>query len=157
MVYSSRFRATIKPTPRIGMLKSVESIIGEVQLLNVISIGRRGTWTESIQKSLGPTCEAQELASIRPTQMLPTTPSTDLHADWLKSLEVYSTRSMTKPNDRLPAIAGYAHELHKVLHGTYLAGTWEEHFASGLPWVVHREAGGSPVPKAAQKRETSWS
>lgn len=62
---------------------------------------------------------------------------------------------MTKASDRLPAISGYAHEIHKVLGGNYLAGIWESYFASGLLWVVQKD--GQELPKVSQKRAPSWS
>lgn len=71
------------------------------------------------------------------------------------SIEEYSSRSVTKTSDRLPAISGYAHETSKAIGGSYLAGLWENDLVSGLLWVVQID--GKPVPKASGKRAPSWS
>lgn len=70
-------------------------------------------------------------------------------------MEVYSSRSMTKAGDKLPAISGYAHEVHKSIGGTYLAGLWEHYLAFDLLWIPHRNEKGQSVSR--QQRAPSWS
>jgi hypothetical protein len=77
------------------------------------------------------------------------------HKDWLRSIEVYSNRSMTKTGDKLPTISGYAHEVHKSIGGPYLAGLWERYLAFGLLWVPHRNRYGQSISR--QQRAPSWS
>jgi hypothetical protein len=115
---------------------------------------REGTWFESVALSFGNTLEHQQFNAIRPVS-ISSRSQTENHRDWLRSIEVYSSRSLTKSNDKLPAISGYAHEVHKSVGGLYLAGIWERYLALGLLWVANRSE--KPVSRASRKRAPSWS
>jgi hypothetical protein len=53
---------------------------------------------------------------------------------WYESITKYSARQLTYPSDKLPAISGYAHEMYKVVGGSYLAGLWGDDIVVGLLW-----------------------
>lgn len=61
------------------------------------------------------------------------------HEDWKRIVEKYSTASLTKPQDKLIAIAGIAELLStRIGKGfTYAAGIWEMYLASQLLWHVN--------------------
>jgi hypothetical protein len=96
---------------------------------------REGTWFESAALSFGNTWEHQQFNAIRPVS-ISSRSQRENHRDWLRSIEVYSSRSMTRSNDKLLAISGYAHEVQKSVGGLYLAGIWESYLAFGLLWVA---------------------
>ncbi|OCL09971.1 HET-domain-containing protein [Glonium stellatum] len=59
----------------------------------------------------------------------------DLHDLWYGIIEEYSTRSLTKATDRLPAVSGLAAEINKRLEDDqYIAGLWREDLKRGLLW-----------------------
>ncbi|KAF4632319.1 hypothetical protein G7Y89_g5799 [Cudoniella acicularis] len=115
---------------------------------------REGTWFESVALSFGNTLEHQHFNAIRPVS-ISSRSQTENHRDWLRSIEVYSSRSMTKASDKLPAISGYAHEVHKSVGGLYLAGIWERYLAFGLLWVANKDE--NSIPQASRERAPSWS
>ena len=54
---------------------------------------------------------------------------------WHRCIAMYSSRSLTVPNDKLHAIAGVAKMLnHSGQLGEYLAGIWSTHLAYSLSW-----------------------
>jgi hypothetical protein len=53
---------------------------------------------------------------------------------WEAIVEDYSSRELTVPEDRLPAIAGIASELRKIWEGVYLAGLWKSCLVKYLAW-----------------------
>jgi hypothetical protein len=46
----------------------------------------------------------------------------------------YGNRHLTFRSDKLPALSGLAHEVHRVIQCKYLAGIWECHILGGLLW-----------------------
>ena len=59
----------------------------------------------------------------------------ELYGLWYGIVEEYSTRSLTKATDRLPALSGLAAEINKKLEGDqYIAGLWREDLERGLLW-----------------------
>ncbi|KAK0743044.1 heterokaryon incompatibility protein-domain-containing protein [Schizothecium vesticola] len=62
-----------------------------------------------------------------------------LHARWRKITTEYSPLSLTRPDDRLPALSGLAKQMRGVMGGSagrYLAGLWEGSFARDLLWMA---------------------
>ncbi|KAI1474743.1 HET-domain-containing protein [Daldinia eschscholtzii] len=58
------------------------------------------------------------------------------HSDfWLKIIENYSSRQLTKPTDALPALSGLAREFHHATGDTYVAGLWKMDIIQGLTWT----------------------
>lgn len=58
------------------------------------------------------------------------------YEDWYSVVEHYSTRKLTIPDDKLPALSGLAMTMEKLRCGTYLAGLWKEDLEYGLLWYV---------------------
>lgn len=75
----------------------------------------------------------------------------ELYALWLKIVEEYSIRTLTRSEDKLRAISGIAKTFSPVLGSRYLAGLWETRMAQDLLWQC-RDA----VQPAAY-RGPSWS
>ncbi|KAK4212534.1 hypothetical protein QBC37DRAFT_401418 [Rhypophila decipiens] len=74
---------------------------------------------------------------------------------WYKWVAEFSRRSLSKPTDKLPAIAGLAAKLLAVLGWTYAAGLWTRDLHTGLIWSA-------VIPKSLVRHKTplrapSWS
>jgi hypothetical protein len=77
--------------------------------------------------------------------------------EWLEILRRYSSRNLTKPSDKLPALSGLAHEYQMRWGDEYLAGLWREHLWKGLLWR-RNEQYTIPEPKCPPEyRAPSWS
>ncbi|KAH8762824.1 heterokaryon incompatibility protein-domain-containing protein [Hyaloscypha finlandica] len=72
------------------------------------------------------------------------------HGRWLDILEDYTRRSLTRPVDRLPAIAGIASRANSVLKDTYRAGHFKSKLLHSLLWQC------TPI-SASEYRAPSWS
>lgn len=53
---------------------------------------------------------------------------------WHRIVEQYSTRSLTMPGDKLPAISGIASKIREATHSEYFAGVWKDNLTSDLLW-----------------------
>lgn len=93
--------------------------------------------------------------------LLPT--STLESRDWDSLVSNYSSRALTKPLDRLTAIAGLAQRFDKPSqgrNGRYLCGLWEAHLPCSLLWRRKVSSGNSPGPSPARPvayQAPSWS
>jgi hypothetical protein len=54
---------------------------------------------------------------------------------WQSIVENYTSRQLTLPEDRLPALAGIARQLEKTWGDTYVAGLWREQLLEQLLWT----------------------
>ncbi|KAK3714348.1 hypothetical protein LTR37_007934 [Vermiconidia calcicola] len=54
--------------------------------------------------------------------------------DWLGLVKEYSERQVTRPSDRLPAIAGLADKARNEVGSTYIQGLWADDLHAGLLW-----------------------
>ncbi|KAK9788205.1 putative Heterokaryon incompatibility domain-containing protein [Seiridium cardinale] len=81
-----------------------------------------------------------------------------VHTEWLKNIEWYTTRELTRPSDKLRAVGGIAQKYQTVLQVEYLAGLWQGHVLAGLLWrrIVDNE-GDSLRARPAKYRAPSWS
>ena len=61
-------------------------------------------------------------------------PRKERFREWYKLVQIYSTKKLTRNDDRLPAIAGLAARFHAMCHSNYLAGIWAEDAMRGLLW-----------------------
>ncbi|TVY22392.1 hypothetical protein LHYA1_G008428 [Lachnellula hyalina] len=61
----------------------------------------------------------------------------DAAENWHRVIEQYSSLSLTKQTDRLPALSGLAIRSSPVL-GEYLAGLWKHSFISDLLWRINK-------------------
>ncbi|KAI3332710.1 heterokaryon incompatibility protein-domain-containing protein [Ustulina deusta] len=64
----------------------------------------------------------------------------DLHPYWKDTVEGYTKRSLTNPEDRFPALSGLAAK-YQFGGNKYLAGLWQQTIAEDLAWRVE-----VPVP-----------
>lgn len=55
---------------------------------------------------------------------------------WHRAVEEYTSRQISKPRDRLPAIAAVAQQFYQYLGPKYLAGVWSKDLALDLLWEV---------------------
>ena len=55
-------------------------------------------------------------------------------AAWHRVVEQYSTRALTMPGDKLPAISGIASKIRKATHSDYVAGLWKSNLVFDLLW-----------------------
>ncbi|KAF4773254.1 hypothetical protein HER10_EVM0008235 [Colletotrichum scovillei] len=77
---------------------------------------------------------------------------------WDGLVQNYSSRSLTNPADRLPAIEGMAREFDTLLNhrlGRYLAGLWEKQLERSLLW---RQGGALDIflPESQRSRPEKW-
>ncbi|KAH8707548.1 heterokaryon incompatibility protein-domain-containing protein [Phaeosphaeriaceae sp. PMI808] len=91
------------------------------------------------------------------------------HANWCAIVMDYTHRGMTKPKDRIAALAGIAKALQRHTKGDYWVGLWSRHFALGLMWGIshsqdfrHSSDKASPVDPSIKVRHKdtlapSWS
>jgi hypothetical protein len=79
--------------------------------------------------------------------------SISIYRRWYLLIQGYSHRKLTKPTDRLPAMAGLAREMQKINGDTYLAGTWKRDIAAGLAWYSNQ----FELPEAPEYVAPSWS
>jgi len=75
--------------------------------------------------------------------------------EWYKGVENYSRRCLTYGSDKLPAISGYAHAMHEVFKGRYLAGIWKQDLLVGLLWSASSTR--NRLRRPSQSRCPSWS
>ncbi|KAL5363454.1 hypothetical protein BJX96DRAFT_155746 [Aspergillus floccosus] len=54
--------------------------------------------------------------------------------DWFDLIERYSTRHLTYPLDKLPALAGIAARASRATGDRYVAGHWRSYLLRGLLW-----------------------
>jgi hypothetical protein len=69
---------------------------------------------------------------------------------WQDVIEDYNGREITFPEDRKPALAGVASELHKIWKDAYLAGVWRTFLVRHLVWhFLYRKERGHTEPEYA--------
>lgn len=56
---------------------------------------------------------------------------------WERILELYTTRNLTNPHDKLPALAAIAQKHSESTGAEYLAGLWKPTFCQDLLWRHH--------------------
>ncbi|KAM7204824.1 Heterokaryon incompatibility protein (HET) domain containing protein [Rhypophila sp. PSN 637] len=75
---------------------------------------------------------------------------------WNHWVREYSTRSLTKATDKLPALAGIAAQFSTLNRTTYVAGLWREDLHVGLTWSAWSESPGSLVRDKTRAPSWSW-
>lgn len=83
----------------------------------------------------------------------------DHHAHWLDLVAGYSSRDLTKPSDRLPAISGLAEKAKRELGlGTYVHGLWLDDIHAGLLWWHRPKRRSASAAEPGQRfLSPSWS
>ncbi|PMD40315.1 HET-domain-containing protein [Hyaloscypha variabilis F] len=85
----------------------------------------------------------------------PSSPDTTALYDlWHRTIHTYSTRTLTYPTDKLPAIAGLAIEFANLSGDTYLAGQWLSQLPRELLWSTYPSL---HLLKPPSYRAPSWS
>ena len=111
--------------------------------LTTIRFGRRG---EIIRPPLS-TQSADIVAYTSEPERQP-----ELFRIWKRVIMDYSSRHLTNPMDKLPALSGIATYFRDAMEDTYLAGLWEKQLVYQLSWI--------PKDKATRQgvwRAPSWS
>jgi hypothetical protein len=79
--------------------------------------------------------------------------------EWLRIVQQYTSRALSRPSDKLPALGAIAEEFQKSTYDEdgedkYYAGLWKSHFFVGLTW---RRRFTVPFKRALPWRAPSWS
>ncbi|RDW88276.1 hypothetical protein BP6252_00308 [Coleophoma cylindrospora] len=74
---------------------------------------------------------------------------------WRELVREYSKRCLSRPQDKLPAVAGIATTLYALDGCRYLAGLWDDDLQHNLLWSRHFAA--PPNARPNQYRAPSWS
>ncbi|TGO69887.1 hypothetical protein BOTNAR_0006g00760 [Botryotinia narcissicola] len=77
----------------------------------------------------------------------------EINFEYQTMVEDYCTRTMSYPNDKLPAFSGIAALLHKGIGGHYLVGIWSKILWENLLWQTPM----GNAPRTVQYRAPSWS
>ena len=78
-------------------------------------------------------------------------------ARWRILVDDYSQRNLFATGDKLPALAGLAHQFQEFTSATYLAGIWKEDLPLGLLWTIHTSTLVDIGHSAPEFRAPSWS
>lgn len=79
----------------------------------------------------------------------------DIRRLWNGIVSEYSTKRLTDPDDKLPAISALAAEFHRFLGDHYLAGLWEGNLIDSLLWTRFIEF--PPSSQEPSYRIPTWS
>lgn len=80
--------------------------------------------------------------------------------DWNRLVELFCSRDLSKPRDKLHAIAALARRYHEATGDQYLAGLWQSTLLSNLLWFHHPEWLVYPTSMGRRQdeyRAPSWS
>lgn len=82
-----------------------------------------------------------------------------VHTEWLKNIEWYTMRNLTRPSDKLRAVGGLAQKYQAALQVEYLAGLWRGYVLAGLLWrrIVDHDKVDQLHARPAKYRAPSWS
>jgi hypothetical protein len=79
------------------------------------------------------------------------------NGEWKEILRRYSSRNLTKPSDKLPALSGLAHEYQMKWGDEYLAGLWRKDLWKSLLWRRNEEYTLPEPKRPPEYRAPSWS
>ncbi|KAK0471154.1 hypothetical protein IW261DRAFT_1572378 [Armillaria novae-zelandiae] len=90
-------------------------------------------------------------------------PDSDLSADsditqaWYNLITMYTQRTLTRPRDRLNALAGIAEQYHQYWpYSKYFASLWEHQLPGSLLWSNHRHGDYHRRPDICHAPSWSW-
>lgn len=96
-----------------------------------------------------------------PSESLVPNGAVSLRDRWYELMEDYSSRSLTKEKDKLPALSGLASKFREHFRtGQYLAGLWSNHLPSALLWKTTngpRDDQSHSVRRLTSYMAPSWS
>lgn len=87
--------------------------------------------------------------SVQPGRLL-------AESGWHNIVKEYSMRRLTKPTDKLPALAGVVKFFAKIVGAEYVAGLWSNAILHGLAWETFRSTN-YPVRPMGVYTGPSWS
>lgn len=58
----------------------------------------------------------------------------DAHIRWPQVVSEFTTRQLTQPLDKLPALSGIAKKVHSITGAQYIAGLWRDNMLNDLLW-----------------------
>jgi hypothetical protein len=109
-----------------------------------------GTLPSQVQEDFFPTRNRHKFIAPRPDVADQET----LSSEWMTIVSEYTGRSMTDPQDKLPALSGIAAEFGRLSGDEYVAGLW----ASTLPYsLLWHQVSQPPSPPNETYRAPSWS
>jgi hypothetical protein len=73
---------------------------------------------------------------------------------WNEITQIYGRCSITKPEDRLIAVAGFAKSIQPVVEDDYLAGLWKKTIPYNLTWCLFGVVGELQVAEQYRCRKT---
>lgn len=88
-----------------------------------------------------------DLTSLAETQLTTTF--------WLKLVELFSEKGLTRPEDTLPAISGIVKRLQGRTSARYLAGLWGTNLVEGLTWFARPRPSTGVLP-SGKMSGPSW-
>jgi hypothetical protein len=112
--------------------------------LTTIRVGRKGEITRPRISVYSP-----DITTYRSSQQAERLPQ--IFRIWKDLIKDYSTRSLTKEEDKLNAIAGIVTYFQEHMNDVYLAGLWTKHLLQELSWKIEG------AKKTRNKRAPSWS
>lgn len=90
----------------------------------------------------------------KPPQVLSTKEALEVKRAWYDIVEDYTSRDVTKPRDKLLALAGVVEKFHGVWNASYLAGLWQHNLVRDLLWTKDYA---KYSPRPTKYRAPSWS
>ena len=79
-----------------------------------------------------------------------------LAPQWERVVRSYSKAALTKPSDKIIALAGIATEMESILNDNYLAGLWARNLAEQLVWQVVSNKLEASRPSSYRAPSWSW-
>jgi len=73
-------------------------------------------------------------------------PIQELHDRWHVIVQEYTSRKLTQPTDKFPALIGVANKFRELTQATYLAGLWKENIVNDLAWKRGSDSQFYPPP-----------
>ena len=98
----------------------------------------------------------QSQDTIRPSNLPSNTRIRNARYQWYEILTLYTSRDITRPGDRLPAVSAIAQRYAEVLGAEYMAGLWKSWLGEELLWKQPRNSPRSLRPKEYQGPSWSW-
>ncbi len=108
-------------------------------------------------KRLTPLADDQALFAVGATA---SDSLSDPYEFWDGVVDAYTRSAMTREEDKLIALSGFAKGMELVLKDRYLAGLWERYLGHQLLWWVSRPMSannGNPCSRPNKYRAPSWS
>ncbi|KAM7214444.1 Heterokaryon incompatibility protein (HET) domain containing protein [Rhypophila decipiens] len=133
--------------------------------VSTLFISRSGLWWDCCSKPVPPFYSVKSMwcdctnnsppPSAKPGPQTPRDYFNRRMKIWCLWVVEFSRRSLSKPTDKLPAIAGLAAKLSAVLGWTYAAGLWTQDLHYALTWSA--AVPGTLIRHKAPLRAPSWS